>query len=129
MSETKDFHISDVLTMTTGKLVSSRHMDGLHELAEWMAGEPVWTHQLPRIMREARPILLAAHPRLAETNCDGVTPENLTERIAEWAAQFGETLPVPRMTPDQHERIDPISELAEKVDPDRILVVEASHGG
>lgn len=129
MAETRDFHISDILTMTTRKLVSTRHMSGLHELAEWMAGGPVWTHQLPRVMREAAPVLLAAHPHLASADCEGVTPENIAARIAGWVAQFGETLPVPRMSSDQHERIDPVSELAEKVRPDRILVVETPDAG
>lgn len=123
MSETKDFHITDILSMTTGKLVSSRRMTGVYELAEWMAGEPIWTHQLPRMFREAAPVLLAAHPQLANADCEGVTPENLVDRTAGWVAQFGATLPVPRLTADQHERIDPLSELAEKVRPDRIVVV------
>ena len=129
MAETRDFHISDILSMTTGKLVSSRHMTGVYELAEWMAGEPIWTHQLPRMFREAKPVLLAAHPQLVDADCEGVTPENIADRIAGWVEQFGETLPVPRMNADQHERIDPLSELVEKVGPDRIVVVETSHGG
>ena len=100
MAETKDFHISDILTVTTGKLVSSRHMAGIYDVLEWMTGGPVWTHQIPRIGREAKPVLLAAHPQLAEADCDGVTPENIAERIAGWVEQFGETLPVPRLSAD-----------------------------
>lgn len=129
MAEIKDFHISDILTVTTGKLVSSRHMAGIYDVLEWMTGGPVWTHQIPRIGREAKPVLLAAHPQLAEADCEGVTPENINDRIVGWVAQFGETLPVPRMGADQHERVDPISELAEKVHPSRILVVETPDAG
>jgi hypothetical protein len=124
MAETRDFHIGDILTITTERLVSLRHMEGVYDILNWMAGESVYTHQIPRIMGEAAPVLLAAHPQLAAVDDKAeIGPDTVAAWVAEQAARFGETLPVPRLNADQHERIDPLSELAERVHPDRIVVV------
>jgi hypothetical protein len=122
--QTKDFHIGDILSVTTGRLVSPRHIGGVYDILNWMTGESLYTHQLPRVCREAAPVLLAAHPKLASVDRDAeINPENLSEWLTARIAEFGEALPVPKLKADQHERIDPLSELAEKVHPDRIIVV------
>ena len=126
MSETKDFHIGDILSVTTGYLVSPRLIEGVYDILNWMTGESLFTHQLPRVGEEARPVLLAAHPQLAEADvfAANVTKDNWQNFIAKMVEKFGETLPVPKLNANQHERIDPLSELAEKVSPDRIVVVK-----
>lgn len=122
--QTKDFHISDILSITTGRLVSTRHINGVYDILGWMTGENLFTHQIPRVSREAEPVLLAAHPQLATVDKDAeINPDNLSEWIAARISEFGETLPVPKLNADQHERIEPFSELAEIVHPDRIIVV------
>jgi len=123
--ETKNFHIGDVLSITTGLLVSPRRMDGIYDILNWMTGESLFTHQLPRVMKEAQPVLLKFHPQLA----DVVTPEfKSPDDVGAWVATqinaFGETLPVPKMSDDEHESIDPMSEAAEKFHPDKIIVVD-----
>lgn len=40
--------------------------------------------------------------------------------LAEQVERYGETRAVPQLSVDDHESIDPLSELAEKVPPDRI---------
>ncbi len=119
----RDFDISDVLTVTTGCLVSTRHMTGIYDILGFMAGEDVYTHQIPRVLREAAPALLAQHPQLADVDASKVTPENVAEHVAGWRTKFGDTLAVAPMNENQHESIDPVSELAEKVHPSRIIVV------
>jgi len=127
MSDTKDFHIGDILSVTTGRLVSPRHIDGVYDILNWMTGESLFTHQLPRVGREAAPVLLAEHPHLAEAQADAeaVNKDNWQDFLARMVAKFGETLPVPKMNRDQHESIDPMSELVEKVHPDRIIAVQS----
>src|SRR5689334_18205809 len=123
--ETKEFHISDILSITTGRLVSTRHMGGVYDILGWMTGESLYTHQLPRVAGEARPVILAMHPQLAHVDEDAeINPGNLDAWVAARVAEFGETLPVPKLNADQHERIDPMSELAEKVHPDKIITVQ-----
>lgn len=46
---TKTFHVGDILSVITGRLVSPTHMDGIYAICSHLAGESVMTHQLPRI--------------------------------------------------------------------------------
>jgi len=121
----RDFHITDILTVTTGNLVSSRHMDGVYDILNYLTGDNLFTHQIPRALTECAPPLLRQHPQLAAADTSGVTPENLPVRTAEWVAAFGEMLPVAPLPQGAHEFIDPILELAEKIHPSRIAVVRA----
>lgn len=125
MSGERDFHIGDILSVTTGKLVSPRLIEGVYDILNFMTGESLFTHQLPRVSREAAPVILRRHPQLADIDTSGVNSGTWRAWLGEQIARFGEMLPVPKMTVDEHERIDPISELAEKVHPDRIIVVES----
>ena len=124
--KTKNFHIGDVLSITTGILVSPRLIGGVYDILNWMTGENLYTHQLPRVSREAAPVLLKVFPQLADAQAEAeqVTADNHNDFLAKMVACYGETLPVPKMNVDQHESIDPISELVEKVHPDRIIVVK-----
>ena len=45
MSE-KAFHISDILSVTTGRLVSTRHMEGVYDVIGHLVGRDVLTHEL-----------------------------------------------------------------------------------
>lgn len=86
---TKSFHISDVLSVTTGYLVSLRHIDGVSEVLDFMSGESLMTHALPRAMDEIGPVILEQHPELANVDASGITAENQGSRVAEWEAAFG----------------------------------------
>lgn len=127
MSETKDFSIGAVLSVTTGKLLTE--IGGVYEILNWMTGDNLFTHQLPRASREAKPVILRAHPALAEVDASHVNTDNWRTFLDEMVARFGETLAIPKMTTDEHERIDPLSELAEKVPPSRIHVVRVPARG
>lgn len=123
MEETKAFPTADVLSTITGRLMGE--IGGVYRVLEYMTGHPVWTHQIPRISREAQPVVIAAHPTLAQAceEAEHVTPDNYKDWLATWLDRYGPEIAVPRMTADDHENIDPLSELAEKVHPDRIVVV------
>lgn len=124
MSKTRDFHIGDILSVTTGRLVSTRHIEGVYDILNFMTGESLYTHQLPRVSLEARPVLLRQHPLLVTADASMVNADNWKGWLAIQVERFGETLPVQPMNEDDHERIDPLSELAEKVHPDRVVVVK-----
>lgn len=121
--EAKSFHIGDVLSVTTGCLLSPRGMEGIYDILNYMSGENLFTHQLPRVAQEAAPVLLALHPQLADADASDVTPENHREWLEAATAKYGEHISVYPMSEDDHERIDPLSELAEKVHPDKIVVI------
>jgi hypothetical protein len=123
---TKDFPTAAVLSTITGRLVCEDGIGGVYEVLNWMTGEDVYTHQIPRISKEAAAALIAAQPALSKAieEADRVTPDNWREWLAVWTERYGETIACPRMTVDQHERIDPLSEAAEKFHPDRIIIAK-----
>jgi hypothetical protein len=119
----KEFPTRDVLSVVTGTLMGE--IGGVYEVLNWMTGESLFTHQLPRVAGEAAPVILAAHPALTKAVAEvyQVTPDNVLEWAQTWTMRYGDTIAVPRLNADQHESIDVLSELAEKVHPDRIVVV------
>ena len=64
MTTKRDFHISDILSVTTGRLVSTRHMNGVYEVLNFLHQDNLFTHQLPRASREAEPWLRETVPQL-----------------------------------------------------------------
>lgn len=103
----KRFHIGDVLTITTGRLVSTRHMDGVYEILNHMTGELLFTHALPRACRACAPALLRAFPQLAGAD----TGEDWRAWLADATAKHGEWFDVEPLAPGDYVAMDPISEL------------------
>ncbi|PEH74619.1 hypothetical protein CRM89_00255 [Nocardia sp. FDAARGOS_372] len=110
--ETREFHISDILSVLTELLVSTRNVEGLYDLLGYMTGEPLWTHQLPRAARECEPTLRAQFPDLAAIPApEGIdSQETLLAWLAPIEQQYGETRQVAPMAKADHTSIDPIAE-------------------
>lgn len=121
--ETREFHVGDILSVLTGVLVSTRHVDGLYDLLGFMVGEPVWTHQLPRAARECEPALRKQFPDLATiTVPDGIhTEEKLLAWLAPLEQQYGATHTVTRLAAEDHTSIDPVTEMRMH-HPDKLIV-------
>lgn len=127
MNETKDFPTLDALSALTGSLVTPRGIGAVYEVLNFMTGESVYTHQIPRISREAQAFMLKRLPDLATTysEADQVTPENYRTWQVTWLARHGETMTLARMGIEDHEPIDPVSELAEMVPPERRIIIKS----
>lgn len=117
---TKTFHLGDVLTITTGRLVSPRHMEGVYDILNWMTGDNLMTHQLPRACDECAGPLLAQHPDLAAVTVpvefgdgsEGSAQRAVDEWLAAQVTAFGETREVAPLSTEDHTRIDPFDEFA-----------------
>jgi len=113
MATTKNFHIGDILSVLTDRLVSPDHIGGVYNILNWMTGDSLMTHQLPRVSDECRPSLCDQHPDLAAV----VVPADLSGEgpvkawVAEQVAVYGETRPVAPLSPADHTSIDPIAEI------------------
>jgi hypothetical protein len=141
----KQFHISDVLTATTGRLVSDRHMDGVYDIYNFLTGDQLFTHQLPRAGRECEswlrsqfPHLFAEHPPVAAAliELDGLMePDDSREarglKISAWVERLRSALALPEMLlvyempADMHTHIDPIAEAQAMVGDSNVIAVEA----
>jgi hypothetical protein len=128
---TRTFHLGDILTVTSGgRLVSPRGMDGVYDILNWMTGDNLFTHQLPRALRECEGALLAQHPDLAAVTVpDEFTGGNSAEEaVARWLAEqitvYGETREVEPLAAEEHTRINPLTELRMVMPDAEITVVE-----
>lgn len=136
----RQFHIGDVLSITTGRLVSPRHIDGVYDILNFMTGDDVFTHQLPRASDECKPYLVGQFPQLARAEMDSALAElddalksktgkaDAEKIVASWlakqVAKFGEMFEVKPIPTDAHEVKNPIAEAAEMmVGPEKIIVV------
>lgn len=124
----KAFHITDVLSAYSGYLVSTRHMEGVYEVLNFLTGDNLFTHQLPRAMDECRPSLYKQHPMLDGIDCSGLNPETLPAWVAKIGAQYGETLEIEPMPRGAFEHRDPVEELESMVGSDRVHVVRTTAG-
>lgn len=73
---------------------------------------------------ECEPCLKQQFPALAAETAEDVTQENFKEWLVAAVAKYGEWFEVAPLPEHAHEFIDPMSELAELVHPDRILTVK-----
>ena len=121
--DTRQFHLSDILTITTGILVSTRHMKGVYDILNYMTRDNLFTHQLPRAGREAKPYLLRQHPWLADIDHSTVNEYHWREWLDEQIKAHGEYHTVMPIPPDDHEVIDPLKELEDMVGDKPIVVI------
>lgn len=117
----RNFHITDILSITTGRLVSIRGMSGVYDILAYMTGDQVFTHQIPAARNASATALLEQHPYLAGTQCLGVDETNLSDYTEAWIDQFGEYLVVDKLSGSLHDFSDPLADLAENIHPERIF--------
>ena len=139
------FHISDILSITTGRLVSNRHIDGVYDILNFLTGDDLFTHQLPRASRECEPWMRTQYPYLFDDNpevrkClngmgdylkafpgDAAGIEAFVDSVRRtvcFPTELPEMLPVYEMGADMHIRIDPLEELRAMVGDKPVIAVE-----
>lgn len=133
-TKTKQFKLSQVLSITTGRLLCD--IGGVYEILNFITGDDLFTHALPRASRFAEPLILEAYPELVITDDQDAY---LTRRIDEAKAIGGNImgaigawlslLELPMLvTIHSHEdawlSIDPMAELAGMIgDKSKIITV------
>lgn len=127
----RSFHISDVLTILSDRLVSTRHIEGVYDILGFMTDSQPFTHQLPRVSEEVKPFLAAEHPELAKVEVpqfSGATPEEKKVSVLSWLdtlyPTFGTEVLVSRIPEESHTEINPLEELAMMRPDMKAIVVE-----
>ena len=129
----RKFHLGDVLSVTMGRLISPRHIDGVYDILNFMTGDDLFTHQLPRANDECKPFLLEQFPQLATPEMDFAVAElgemlktksGKTEKeklVAGWlakqVAKYGEMFAVKPIPSEKYAVKNPIHEVLEMIDP------------
>lgn len=96
---TKEYHITDVLTITTGRLVSLRHTKGVFDILSFMLGTKLAAHELPDALDKCAPALLEQFPSLSEVTASTLDSTAFrSDDRAVWVSRmenrFGKTLMV-----------------------------------
>ncbi len=115
------FTLGQVLSITTGILLCK--IDGVYAILNHMTGDNLYTHQLPRASRECAPHLVKQFPQLAAINAEGIGRNNWEAWLQNQILEYGDEFDVNPLPEHAHEFIDPMSELAEMVHPDKIITV------
>jgi hypothetical protein len=120
------FETGVVLSITTGKLLCE--MGRVYDILNYMTGDNLFTHQLPRVVQECKPILLQQHPELATIDANEVNKDNWQECLASYVEQVGDLLEVlPIMDDNVHEAIDPIEEAVAMMGEDRVMIYHPNY--
>lgn len=120
----KRFHLGDVLSITTDRLVSPSHIGGVYGILNHMLDDNLFTHQLPRAGKLAKPYLLAQFPQLGDIE----PPEHFDgkEHVLRWLAEltliYGEWFEVEQIPEIEQDHRDPLTEMAEMLRPDQKIV-------
>jgi len=115
-AEQRCFPIEAVLGLTTGVLLKRNGFSELHELAEFIAGHSIWTHEFAdkTTVAELREAAFRQHPSLRDAERfepEGqVMNEYLPAFVARAVAQFGPELSIERGSTGRTE--SPIASLA-----------------
>jgi hypothetical protein len=141
---TKQFPLRVVLTVTTGRLLTEgkRPRDNgigdLYEILNWMTGDNLFTHQLPRASDTCKPWLLKCFPELAgasefvSTLAERIDQHGAVEGIKRWLVQLQMAFPNIKdeydvePLPEGWTTIDPMIELESMVGKDKIAVVRVA---
>jgi hypothetical protein len=122
---TRLFHVGDVLSVTTTKLLSPRGIRGWYDILNFLTQDDLFSHQLNRACQECRPYVLIQHPVLELADTSSVNRGNWRQWLEGECERLGtdklELTPIP---PEGHRRRDPIDEGCEMFASDRVIVVD-----
>ncbi len=102
------FHIGDVLSIVTGKVLSYDLMAGIYRILEFMTGDNLMTHQVVLAGEIARAVILEEYPELRTIDASRVDTTNWREFVEVQSEKYGEFLVVPKIKNWVHK--DPIQE-------------------
>ena len=130
----KQIPLGDVLSVTTGKLVSRDHIGGVYNVCDHMTGAANMTHQLGRVSKEITPEIYRQHPWLAGVECppwnftDADDAEARKAQIFGWLdimeRQHGAMVSLEPMP--TYDAPNPIEELCDMVGSEKVYVVPSS---
>lgn len=107
----REYDLGDILSVSHGRMFSSRGLDGVRDLIEYLVDEPVFTHQLPRVANECAPSLREQLPFLDQIKIPRL---NSQEQYQTWMARqyqiHGRMHPVRPVPPGVHEHVHPVLE-------------------
>lgn len=116
MTDTRTFPTSDVLSVTTGVLLS-QSIGAVYEVCGYILDDTLMTHQLPNASRACTPHLVALHPWLADLEPPRGDIDALLLWLGEVEHEHGATLQVVPAVDPQWVRGNAIQDLVDLLRP------------
>lgn len=125
MSTARTFGLGAILTVTLDVFLVDDIGD-IYGLLNYMTGDNLFTHQLPRAAGECKPALLEQHPQLADVAAPAL-PDAAAYKayLAELEKVHGAELSVTPLAAGAHRHINPLTELADMMPGKPIITVIA----
>lgn len=121
------FHVGDILSITTGRLLSPSGIDGVYHILNFMTGDNLFTHQLPRASDQCEPSLCTQFPLLdPHQNAklrDAIARENWSDLISQCVSECGEYHEVRALEKGEYTSQNPIEELIDLLESETKIVV------
>lgn len=115
---TRTFKLEVVLSALDGKLLCS--MGEVYEVLNFLTGDNLFTHQLPRAGRVCRVKVFQQHPFLKEIDVSDINPDNWKEKLDDIKAAYPNEIELSPIENWHH--IDPVEE-AETMSLGKVIVV------
>ena len=115
------FSSGTVVSITTGVLVTD--IQNLYSILDFMTGEKLFTHQLPRAADECKPYLLEQLPFLKDVSGKGINATNWEPWLKELTKKYGEEFEIQPLPKEKQNHQDPLTELEHMVGKEKIIVV------
>jgi hypothetical protein len=114
----KTFKLEEVLSAIQGRLLCP--ISKVYEVLNFLTGDNLYTHQLPRAGRVCQDPVFNQHPFLRDIDVTGISPENWEEQLSAIKAKYPNEI---ELTPlSEYQIIDPIEEMEQTVGKDRVIV-------
>jgi hypothetical protein len=128
---TREFHLGDILSVITGRILSPRHIGGVIDLTNFMTGENLEMTAVPRGTDECAGRLLEQHPDLAEVQAPdfGGSQEAVAKWLAVEVARYGAWRKVAPLDPRDDTHIDPLREMRRAAPRSQIVAIDATGDG
>lgn len=111
----KKFTIATIISGVYGTLLTN--VANLYTLYNYMTGDNLFTHQLPRALTVCAPYILKELPQLENfrNHIAEITPENYTAYIIKATEMFGYELEISSLPEGVWEHKDAVAEMLEKM--------------
>jgi hypothetical protein len=118
----KEFPVEVILSITHSRLLCN--IEKVYEILDYITGDKLFTHQLPRAARTCAPWVLRGLPQLMRWNHDNdITAGNYEIYIEMARKEFGSKLLIKPMPREDWTHINPIEEAKAMVGDDRVIVL------
>ncbi len=124
MSEAKEFSTGAAISISSGYMLAREGFGAVHELMEWLAGFPIWTHQIPRMSDELRALALAQHANLPLREAlEPVDAERWEEVLSGWERRLGKTFTFTKGDGTLATQRNPIDEAVERFGAEKVIPI------